>query len=87
VYGHALVMLLHETLLGDGLLHGILLLLLEDLGDLPDLIFDVLCLILYLFRDGLHIIGLSISRGQLRASIVNAGFDSKEIRFYHRYII
>lgn len=81
------MMLLHETLLGDGLLHGILLLRLEDLGDLPDLILDVLCLILYLFRDGVHIIGLVVSRGQLRAAIVNAGFHSKEIRFYHRYII
>jgi hypothetical protein len=80
-------MLLHETLLGDGLLHGILLLLLEDLGHLPDLILDVLCLLLYLFRDGVHIIGLVISRGKLGAAIVNAGFDSKEIRFYHRYII
>jgi len=70
-------MLLHETLLGDGLLHGILLLLLKDLGDLPDLILDVLCLILYLLRDGVHIIGLIVSRGKLRATIVNAGFDSK----------
>lgn len=87
MYGHALVMLLHETLLGDGFLHGILLLLLEDLGYLTDLILDVLCLILYLLRDGVHIIGLVVSRGQLRATIVNAGFHSKEIRFYHRYII
>jgi hypothetical protein len=80
-------MLLHETLLGDGLLHGILLLLLEDLGHLPDLILDVFCLLLYLLRDGVHIIGLGISGGKLRAAIVNAGFDSKQIRFYHRYII
>ncbi len=81
------MMLLHETLLGDGLLHGILLLLLEDLGDLPDLILDVFCLLLYLFRDGVDIIGPVISRGQFRTAIVNARFDSKEIRLYHRYII